>query len=274
MIEDRQILRDIWDGRIPVCFTLSQDEYTSPDQPDVYYLLVPRLSYFPIVSDKVVRFFSQYVQPDTQGEMWLEFQGQPLKWHYPIGVLYDLYAADQDQLPWNVIVHFQKFPESELLRCGSRDAVESHFIATVKEADALKHRGVVMSGMQKRDHKQLWSGLRDDKFEEFWTINRRLMEQTVENQFRSIPFRIYQIEQPLIQKLFQPLHEDGKPATLKELLEQMLPSVLTPQPNNGGSRVLIQGIEPPLETPLVWLSEYMSHPDNFLHICITSRSLP
>ena len=33
-------------------------------------------------------------------------------------------------------------------------------------------------------------------------------------------------------------------------------------------RVIIQGIEPPLETSLQWLSEHFSHPDNFLHICI------
>ncbi|KAG7265286.1 hypothetical protein CRUP_005264 [Coryphaenoides rupestris] len=36
----------------------------------------------------------------------------------------------------------------------------------------------------------------------------------------------------------------------------------------GDSRrfqVLIQGIEPLLETPLQWLCEHLSHPDNFLH---------
>jgi len=34
--------------------------------------------------------------------------------------------------------------------------------------------------------------------------------------------------------------------------------------------ITIQGIEPPLETPVQWLSEHFSHPDNFLHISITS----
>jgi len=31
--------------------------------------------------------------------MWLEFNGIPLKWHYPIGVLLDIYFNDI-QLPW------------------------------------------------------------------------------------------------------------------------------------------------------------------------------
>lgn len=33
-------------------------------------------------------------------------------------------------------------------------------------------------------------------------------------------------------------------------------------------QVVIHGIEPLLETPLQWLSEHLSHPDNFLHVCV------
>ena len=36
-------------------------------------------------------------------------------------------------------------------------------------------------------------------------------------------------------------------------------------------RVLIQGIEGPRETPVQWLSEHLSHPDNFMHICVVKR---
>lgn len=34
-------------------------------------------------------------------------------------------------------------------------------MSTVKEADVLKHRGQVMSTMQKKDHNQLWLGLQN-----------------------------------------------------------------------------------------------------------------
>lgn len=34
-------------------------------------------------------------------------------------------------------------------------------MSTVKEADVLKHRGQVMSTMQKKDHSQLWLGLQN-----------------------------------------------------------------------------------------------------------------
>ena len=54
---------------------------------------------------------------------------------------------------------FQNFPEKELLRSPSREAVESHFMSMVKEADCLKHRSAVVNGMQKREHTKLWSAL-------------------------------------------------------------------------------------------------------------------
>lgn len=44
-----------------------------------------------------------------------------------------------------------------------RDVVEAHYMSTVKEADVLKHRGQVMSTMQKKDHNQLWLGLQNGK---------------------------------------------------------------------------------------------------------------
>lgn len=40
-----------------------------------------------------------------------------------------------------------------------REIVEAHFMSCLKEADVLKHRGQVMSAMQKKDHNQLWMGL-------------------------------------------------------------------------------------------------------------------
>ena len=33
--------------------------------------------------------------------------------------------------------------------------------------------------------------------------------------------------------------------------------------------VFTHGITPPLETPLQWMSEHLSYPDNFLHLIVT-----
>jgi len=55
--------------------------------------------------------------------MWLEFNGIPLKWHYPIGVLLDIYFNDI-QLPWNIVVHFDKFPENVLMHCQNKYVIQ------------------------------------------------------------------------------------------------------------------------------------------------------
>lgn len=54
MANDREVLREIWEGKIPVCFQLDPEEVSDLQAPDPFYLMVPRLSYFPLCTDKVI----------------------------------------------------------------------------------------------------------------------------------------------------------------------------------------------------------------------------
>uniref|UniRef100_A0A803KER2 Autophagy protein 5 n=1 Tax=Xenopus tropicalis TaxID=8364 RepID=A0A803KER2_XENTR len=227
MTDDKDVLRDVWFGRIPTCFTLYQDELTEREA-EPYYLLLPRISYLTLVTDKVKKHFQKVMRTEDISEIWFEFEGIPLKWHYPIGLLFDLHASNTS-LPWSITVHFKNFPAKDLLHCQSKDVIEAHFMSSVKEADALKHKSQVINEMQKKDHKQLWMGLQNDKFEQFWAINRKLMEVPPEDGgFRYIPFRIYQAinERPFIQKLFRPVANDGRPYTLGDLIREVCPAAV------------------------------------------------
>ncbi|XP_064216883.1 autophagy protein 5 isoform X2 [Aotus nancymaae] len=159
MTDDKDVLRDVWFGRIPTCFTLYQDEITEREA-EPYYLLLPRVSYLTLVTDKVKKHFQKVMRQEDISEIWFEYEGTPLKWHYPIGLLFDLLASSS-ALPWNITVHFKSFPEKDLLHCPSKDAIEAHFMSCMKEADALKHKSQVINEMQKKDHKQLWMGLQN-----------------------------------------------------------------------------------------------------------------
>uniref|UniRef100_A0A336JYM0 Autophagy protein 5 n=1 Tax=Culicoides sonorensis TaxID=179676 RepID=A0A336JYM0_CULSO len=224
MASDREVLREIWDGNIPVCFQLDPDEAVGLQKPEVFYLMIPRLSYFPIVTDKVKKHFLRYVPNEYQdNEMWLSFNTTPLKWHFPIGVLFDLHNNGEDStLPWSLSVHFTKFPEDVIFRCPNRETVEAHFMASLKEADVLKHRGAVMQNMQKKDHTQLWL----DKFDQFWAVNRRLMEQgsDQEGDFKHIPIRCYNEDGTYRQKLVSPINTNsdanGQKCTVQDLLNE------------------------------------------------------
>ncbi|XP_075227951.1 autophagy protein 5 [Lycorma delicatula] len=267
MASDREILREIWEGKLPVCFILNSEEVIDLPSPEPYYLMVPRLNYFPLVTEKVRKHFLRYVHQDKhEAEMWLEFNGLPIKWHYPIGVIFDINKADIE-LPWNITVHFDKFPEHEILHCSNREVVESHFMSCIKEAGVLKHRSQIVSSMQKKDHNQLWLGLQNNKFDQFWAVNRKLMEvgQGGEDTFKYIPFRCHHGDKPMIQRLVRPVTEEGHRKTLLHLLQEVYPN------EYQNLKVIMHGVEPPRETPLQWMSEHLSYPDNFLHLSITMQ---
>ena len=125
--------------------------------------------------------------------------------------------------------------------------------------------------MQKKEHKQLFQSVVNEKFDSFWSVNRKLMERSLgELGFRNIPFRIHRQDHPYVQLLFQPFNAgSGRPQTLGDLIRLALPDI-----NDLASqwRVVIHGVEVPLESQVQWLSEHMSHADNFLHICVLWNS--
>lgn len=53
MANDREVLRIVWEGQIPVCFQVNPEEIDGLQQPENFYLMISRLSYLPLVTDKV-----------------------------------------------------------------------------------------------------------------------------------------------------------------------------------------------------------------------------
>ena len=54
--------------------------------------------------------------------MWFEYEGSPVKWHMPIGVLYDQATLLNPEmaLPWSITVHFDKFPKGDIIQYDTR----------------------------------------------------------------------------------------------------------------------------------------------------------
>lgn len=201
-----EIHREIWQGRLPLCFRLNQDDVIGIHPPEPYFMMASRKTYFPLVLDRVIKYFIRFVDQtkEVTQDMWLDFEGQPIKWHLPIGLSWDLYGTIDD-LPWKLILHFSDFPSDELVRCNNKTSIESNFMSTIKEADGLKHKGSVMRNLVKKECNQLWSGLMNDKFDQFWQVNKKLMEKCDNELFKSIPFRLYLPDCTYIQKIIKPL---------------------------------------------------------------------
>jgi autophagy-related protein 5 len=297
-VDDKEITRELWQSRLPVCLHLSDEDKSRVNRselPEPLYLMLSRHLYFPCIIDRIHRYYSNYFKENLHdstssisfNNLWLEYESIPLKWHYPIGVLYDLYTSSIDStvahLPWQLTIHLSRFPDEDILRFPDKESIEAHYMSTIKEADALKHKGQIIGDMQKRDHKQLWNSLIQDKYDAFWHINQKLMSYTDNMQcFRYVPFRIYILDKPYIQKLFSPCDSDEqKPMTLKDLIEfalnhqahcdQMANERRILSTNIDDYRTIIHGVQPPWNTPVQWLSEQFSYPDNFLHICLIEQ---
>lgn len=117
-------------------------------------------------------------------------------------MLYDIYVPD-GTLPWVINVRSQNYP-SELVR-PTKDTMRNIFLQAVKEADQLKHKGEVISSMTHEDHNRLFDSIvnsraifgnsydiRLDKFDDFWTVNRRLMDDEA-HKIAHIPIRFYEV---------------------------------------------------------------------------------
>ena len=71
-----------------------------------------------------------------------EARSVPLKWHLPLGVLFDLLCSSQTAgLPWRVLVHFRN-PPPILLRLDLPDTTMSHFMHSFKQSWFLQHGSV------------------------------------------------------------------------------------------------------------------------------------
>ena len=133
--------------------------------------LLPRLHAF---------FKTSLINPDAVSyDGWFSFEGVPLKWQYPLGLLFDLFsgarpyqlhsAADagsrgengESILPWQLRLHFTDWPENLLVRPDADGKMlQDAFINSVKEADFLRNgsaRGIM--SLSKDDSTKLWEAV-------------------------------------------------------------------------------------------------------------------
>lgn len=136
---------------------------------------MPRLSYLPFILPRIHSFFlSSLIDPTVSPQdAWLSFEDVPLKWHYPIGLLFDLHPgirnddADPDLssekdseeiLPWKLTLHYTNFPLDQLIQMDpDHKVLLDTFINSVKEADFIRNgTAKVAMGMSKGDSDTLW----------------------------------------------------------------------------------------------------------------------
>jgi Autophagy protein ATG5, UblA domain/Autophagy protein ATG5, alpha-helical bundle region len=213
-------IRLVWSGKVPIAFHLARSEVTSMEAPQPVFVsifsiccvsscvcasaclylrspfpspptsvshylseqsLLSRCSYLPLVSSDLREQFMAFA-PAREDEMWFEYKGVPLKWHIPVGVLFDMYAGAQDHrrdaaLPWSITVHFQSFPEKKLQRCPTQECVRSMFAQSLKESSYLRFdSSKPVSSFTKSDHTDLWDSIMNDSFDKYSRVMSSLFQ--------------------------------------------------------------------------------------------------
>ena len=130
-------------------------------------MLSLRNQYITLNNEAIRAHFADFVAANhsKSTDLWYSCgDDTPLRWHYPLGVLFDLHA-DSTQLPWHITVHYSAFPTDKLLRCPSDDTIKAHYTNVLKEANYLKHGdGSRVANLSLQDSTNLWEGLLTSKF--------------------------------------------------------------------------------------------------------------
>lgn len=262
----------LWEGCLNVRVVCSSSE-----SEEIEYLFAGlRNSYIPLYIQSIVKYFSNFIPELGDGlPVWLEYAGVPLKWHLPIGVLYDFLhipsLIDHDYKlanEWVLVLKYSREYPSEIIPFYYQsDTQEPDYMRSLKEVvvNQLKQSCFVMNGNSKKimnlseeNSNDLWTSIVKHNLRVYTGINKKIVPTL--NKIQRLPIKILipgtgiMIQAPIYPKDF---------VTLKDMLSEQLP-----KPIKSNYKTYIQGVELNTDIPLIDVWELFKHLDNFLYIII------
>ncbi|KAL8939253.1 MAG: hypothetical protein Q9216_003455 [Gyalolechia sp. 2 TL-2023] len=289
----------IWNGSVPLDIRLSPSECRVYDEADSYLIQYPRLSYLPFLLPRLHAFFTSFFIDPTSAphEGWFSYEGVPLKWHYPLGLLYDLFsgappaqAIDSEHdhspsrpysstIPWRLTLHFTDWPGEQLVQPDTEGKVlHDAFINSVKEADFLRNgtaKGIM--SLSKDDSTQLWTAVQEHRRSAFDPIFQKLM-YAQGAPLRHIPLKIYLPSSPsasepssghlrVVQSLITPFFQGTKePQTLGMALHALLPTLFPSRRTPILAKPVLHGAVVPMSSQVEGLLREAAYLDGWLHL--------
>ncbi|KAK3178282.1 hypothetical protein OEA41_000415 [Lepraria neglecta] len=298
--EAQNLQSSVWDGSLPIEIRLSASECRVYDQADPYLIQYPRLSYLPFLLPRLHAFFSSsLIDPDLiPYDGWFSFEDVPLKWQYPLGLLYDLFSGaspsqasgldvqdrsssdeQEDYLPWQLTLHFTEWPEQALVRPDAEGKMlHDAFINSVKEADFLRNgtaKGIM--SLSKDDSTKLWNAVQEHDFDSFNPISKRLL-YAQGAPLRHIPLKIYLPSSPtaseptsghlrVVQSLITPSSPGSRePQTIGTALHALLPTLFPSRRTPILAKAVLHGAVVPMSALVEELMRTAAYLDGWVHL--------
>lgn len=317
---DDRVQHELWRGYIPVEIHLARDEVASVTSPAPFFGLVPRGAYLPSWCDAMAggkykcdphSHFSESIanlpieQLDTNDsssskvtpQPWFDFEGMPLRWQLPVGVLFDVLSKKSNELPFKVTVHYSggiasdaentcddTFSDDGLYVSPDTSTVRGYFFNTLKEACYIRTGSAssVMS-MTRQAQEDLWRSVS--------TGDRSLADKAYEQLGRGegpeedtdtirYPVRVYvrMCSSNLDVTSWRDIHWTSAPIEARVVDETNNEKVSRQSTVRDALRMVVgdverrkwqctvQGIELDMDTPLVEIHGKLRSADRFMHI--------
>ncbi|XP_022759389.1 autophagy protein 5 isoform X4 [Durio zibethinus] len=175
----------VWDGAIPLQIHLHESQVTTLPPPPPALILAPRIGYLPLLASLLKPYFSSTLPPGVD-TIWFDYNGLPLKWYIPTGVLFDLLCAEPER-PWNLTVHFRGYPGTVLIPCEGEDSVKWSYINSLKEAAYIMNGNCKnVMNMSQSDQLELWHSVMNGNLETYQRVSSKLKLATVEDEHTSL----------------------------------------------------------------------------------------
>jgi len=174
-------------------------------------------------------------------DVWFDIAGIPIKWHIPVGVLYDYFVRargvcdQQNSAVMKITIHFQNFPKhvvtdpatgtgfGTILRWPTVENERSMYFYSLKESHFIKHGDIgLINKLLPQQMMQLWSAILVGDVTTFRVLNETLCPASSSaSSLKNVPLRVF--FDPA-----QPLAQFGLPAessTVGDVLARMQATV-------------------------------------------------
>ncbi|KAG8936685.1 autophagy protein 5 [Tulasnella sp. 419] len=193
--------RLVWEGTVPLEIRIDGKELPAGSDRglECYYIQAPRISYLPLLIPDIKKHLADLVLDEAAAshikdeDWWFEEteRGALMKWHLPIGLLYDLNTVSASlhtapppsgvaqSPPLRLTLHLVSPPLDKLLLTPSAESCKQSYMGQLKEADFLRWGNTKrVTSLRKQDHDGLWEGVREHNFDEFWRIASKIFPTT------------------------------------------------------------------------------------------------
>ncbi|KIJ67483.1 hypothetical protein HYDPIDRAFT_108260 [Hydnomerulius pinastri MD-312] len=138
-------------------------------------------------------------------DWWFESEeGTLLKWHWPIGLIYDNHTISASirpspspstgsglnipVAPLKLILHLASPPTEKLLLPPSAESCKQAFMGQLKEADFIRWGNTKrMTGLRKAEQDGIWEGIKEHNFDDYWRVASKIVPTTAPTRPSSPP---------------------------------------------------------------------------------------